>query len=149
MGVTAKVALSDCIAHMLYTGGNDDINAAWQGIWYGGGPLAFYGGHNREGLVTAQGLYDGHGAGKNAGSTGTYRIYIIFGTQDRSVNYPPYGCLPEGAGLFGGYPTGIGGIRAVFHTDGESLMEGLRAGDYPIQPAQPEPEGREPWPIRS
>ena len=191
VGVTAKVALSDCIARMLYSGGSDDINAAWQGIWYSGGPLAFYGGHNREGLVTAQGLYDGHGAGlgatplrdgvpcggnmnipgggisdieriemqypfiyftrnhhvdgggagRNTGGAGSYRIYMIYGTQDCTVNYPPYGCLPEGAGLFGGFPTGIGGTRAVFHTDGAALMERLHAGEYPTQPAQLEREG--------
>ena len=191
VGVTAKVALSDCIARMLYSGGYDDINAAWQGIWYSGGPLAFYGGHNREGLVTAQGLYDGHGAGlgatplrdgvhcggnmnipgggisdieriemqypfiyftrnhhvdgggagKNTGGAGSYRIYMVYGARDCSVNYPPYGCLPEGAGLFGGYPTGIGGVRAVFHTDGESLMQRLRRGEYPVRPGQLESEG--------
>ena len=184
VGVTAKVALSDCIARMLYCGGQEDINAPWQGIWYSGGPLAFYGGHNREGLVTAQGLYDGHGAGlgatplrdgvhcggnmnipgggisdieriemqypfiyftrnhhvdggaagKYAGGTGSFRIYMIYGTQDCSVNYPPYGCLPEGAGLFGGFPTGIGGLRAVFHTDGSSVMARLHSGEYPTKP---------------
>lgn len=186
VGVTAKIALSDCIARMLYSGGYDDINAAWQGIWYSGGPLAFYGGHNREGLVTAQGLYDGHGAGlgatplrdgvncggnmnipgggisdieriemqypfiyftrnhhldgggpgMNAGGTGSFRIYMVYETQDCSVNYPPYGCLPEGAGLFGGFPTGIGGTRAVFHTNGAEVMERLRNGEYPTKPQQ-------------
>jgi len=186
VGVTAKVALSDCIARMLYSGGINDINAAWQGIWYSGGPLAFYGGHNREGIVTAQGLYDGHGAGlgatptrdgvhcggnmnipgggisdieriemqypfiyftrnhhldgggpgMNAGGTGSFRIYMVYETQDCSVNYPPYGRLPEGAGLFGGFPTGIGGTRAVFHTDGAAVMERLRSGEYPTKPQQ-------------
>ncbi len=191
VGVTAKVALSDCIARMLYCGGREDINAPWQGIWYGGGPLAFYGGHNREGLVTAQGLYDGHGAGlgatplrdgvhcggnmnipgggisdieriemqypfiyftrnhhidgggagQYAGGTGSFRIYMVYGTQDCSVNYPPYGCLPEGAGLFGGFPTGIGGLRAAFHTDGSSVMARLRSGESPTKSEQIE-EGK-------
>ena len=67
VGVSAKIAASECIAKMLYAGGlQEDINAPWQGIWYSGGPGFFYGGHNREGLVTAQGLYDGHGAGLGA-----------------------------------------------------------------------------------
>lgn len=191
VGVTAKVALSDCIARMLYSSGSEDINAAWQGIWYSGGPLAFYGGHNREGLVTAQGLYDGHGsglgatpardgvhcggnmnipgggisdveriemqypfiyftrnhhldgggAGRRNGGTGSFRIYMVYGTRDCSVNYPPYGCLPEGAGLFGGFPTGIGGMRAVFHTDGASAMARLHDGNYPTRPQQLSEEG--------
>jgi N-methylhydantoinase B len=176
---------------MLYSGGHRDVNAPWQGIWYGGGPESFYGGHNREGLVVAQGLYDGHGSGlgaaphrdgvhcggntnipsggisdveriemqypfvyftrnhhmngggpgKYSGGTGSYRIYMIYGTQDCSVSYRPYSRISEGIGLFGGYPSGIGGIRAVFHTDGASIMRRLKEkGDYPTRPEQLEAE---------
>ena len=38
VGVQAKIAVSDCIARMLYSAGDQDINAPWQGIWYAGGP---------------------------------------------------------------------------------------------------------------
>ena len=186
VGVQAKIAVSDCIARILYSGGYRDINAPWQGIWYTGGPGSYYGGHNRAGLPVAQGLYDGHGAGlgatptrdgihcggnmnipsggisdvervemqypfvyfarnlhcdgggpgKFAGGTGSYRIYMVYGSQDCSVSYRPYSRLPEGIGLFGGYPCGMGGVRAVFHTVGPSMLERLNSGDYPVQPGQ-------------
>jgi N-methylhydantoinase B len=186
VGVQAKIAVSDCIARMLYSAGYQDINAPWQGIWYTGGPGFFYGGHNRDGIPVAQGLYDGHGAGLGAtptrdgvhcggnmnipsggisdveriemqypflyftrnlyldgggagkfnGGTGSFRIYMIYGSQDCSVSYRPYSRLPEGVGLFGGNPAGIGGIRAVYQTAGASLMERLTSGQYPVQPDQ-------------
>jgi N-methylhydantoinase B len=192
VGVIAKVAVSDCIARMLYSGGHKDINVPWQGVWYSGGQGSFYGGHNREGLVVAQGLYDGHGSGLGAGAnrdgvhcggnmnipsggisdieriemqypfvyftrnnhvdgggpgkycggTGSYRIYMVYGTQDCSVNYRPYSRLPEGAGLFGGLPSGVGGVRAVFHTEGSAIMKRLREeGVYPGLPEQIEVKG--------
>ncbi len=192
VGVSAKIAASECIAKMLYAGGlQEDINAPWQGIWYSGGPGFFYGGHNREGLVTAQGLYDGHGAGLGAtperdgvhcggnmnipsggtsdveriemqypfiyftrnlhrdggapgkfvGGAGSSRIYMVYESKDSTVNYNPYGCIPEGAGLFGGYPTGLGGIRGVYHTEGASIMERIKKEQYPLWPEQLESEG--------
>jgi N-methylhydantoinase B len=186
VGVQAKIAVSDCIARMLYSAGYQDINAPWQGIWYTGGPGFFYGGHNRDGIPVAQGLYDGHGAGLGAtptrdgvhcggnmnipsggvsdveriemqypflyftrnlyldgggagkfnGGTGSFRIYVIYGSQDCSVSYRPYSRLPEGVGLFGGNPAGIGGVRAVYQTAGASLMERLKGGQYPTQSDQ-------------
>jgi len=186
VGVQAKIAVSDCIARMLYSGGHKDINAPWQAVWYGGGPGFFYGGHNRSGLVVAQGLYDGHGAGlgatptrdgvhcggnmnipsggisdveriemqypflyftrnlhrdggapgKYAGGTGSFRIYMIYGSQDCSVSYRPYSRMPEGVGLAGGHPAGIGGIRAIFETAGSPIMPRLRSGSYPTQPEE-------------
>jgi N-methylhydantoinase B len=192
VGVQAKIAVSDCIARMLYSAGDQDINAPWQGIWYTGGPGFFYGGHNRDGIPVAQGLYDGHGAGLGAtptrdgvhcggnmnipsggisdveriemqypflyftrnfhldgggagkfnGGTGSFRIYMIYGSQDCSVSYRPYSRLPEGVGLYGGNPAGIGGIRAVYQTAGASLMERLEKGQYPIQADQIE---RDDW----
>ena len=194
VGVQAKIAVSDCIARMLYSAGYQDINAPWQGIWYTGGPGFFYGGHNRDGIPVAQGLYDGHGAGLGAtptrdgvhcggnmnipsggisdveriemqypflyftrnlyldgggagkfnGGTGSFRIYMIYGSQDCSVSYRPYSRLPEGVGLFGGNPAGIGGIRAVYQTAGASVMERLKSGQYPVQPDQIE---RDSWGI--
>jgi len=186
VGVQAKIAVSDCIARMLYSGGHKDINAPWQAVWYGGGPGFFYGGHNRSGLVVAQGLYDGHGAGlgatptrdgvhcggnmnipsggisdveriemqypfiyftrnlhrdggapgKYAGGAGSFRIYMIYGSQDCSVSYRPYSRMPEGVGLAGGHPAGIGGIRAIFETAGSPIMPRLRSGSYPTQPEE-------------
>ncbi|MFQ5850000.1 MAG: hypothetical protein ACE5JU_05355 [Candidatus Binatia bacterium] len=56
-----------CSGHLRFAAATSD--AIWQGIWYTGGPGHFYGGHNRERLVTAQGLYDGHGAGLGAAPT--------------------------------------------------------------------------------
>jgi N-methylhydantoinase B len=190
VGVQAKIAASDCIARMLYGGDRRDINAPWQGVWYTGGPGFFYGGHHRNGLVIAQGLYDSHGSGlgaaptrdvvhcggnmnipsggisdieriemqypflyftrnfhkdgggpgKYAGGTGSFRIYMIYGSQDCSVSYRPYSRLPEGAGLFGGYPAGVGGIRAVFRTEGPSILDRLSNGEYLTQPEQIEAE---------
>ncbi|MDZ4347474.1 MAG: hydantoinase B/oxoprolinase family protein [Candidatus Binatia bacterium] len=186
VGVQAKIAVSDCIARMLYGAGYQDINAPWQGIWYTGGPGYFYGGHNRDGIPVAQGLYDGHGSGLGAtptrdgvhcggnmnipsggisdveriemqypflyftrnfhpdgggsgkfnGGTGSFRIYMIYGSQDCSVSYSPYSRLPEGVGLFGGNPAGIGGVRAVYHTAGPALLQRLKTGQYPMQPDQ-------------
>jgi N-methylhydantoinase B len=186
VGVQAKIAVSDCIARMLYSAGYQDINAPWQGIWYTGGPGYFYGGHNRDGIPVAQGLYDGHGSGLGAtptrdgvhcggnmnipsggisdveriemqypflyftrnfhpdgggsgkfnGGTGSFRIYMIYGSQDCSVSYSPYSRLPEGVGLFGGNPAGIGGVRAVYHTAGPALLQRLKTGQYPMEPDQ-------------
>ena len=191
VGVQAKIAVSDCIARMLYSAGYQDINAPWQGIWYTGGPGFFYGGHNRDGIPVAQGLYDGHGAGLGAtptrdgvhcggnmnipsggisdveriemqypflyftrnlyldgggagkfnGGTGSFRIYMIYGSQDCSVSYRPYSRLPEGVGIFGGNPAGIGGIRAVYQTVGASLMERLQSGRI----SRPTGSNREGW----
>ncbi|MBI3000645.1 MAG: hydantoinase B/oxoprolinase family protein [Deltaproteobacteria bacterium] len=63
-------ALSECLSKMLFAGGlKDDVNACWTGWWYWGGPGYLYGGHNREGLTTAQGLYDIHGGGLGAAPT--------------------------------------------------------------------------------
>jgi N-methylhydantoinase B len=70
LGQVLVAALSDCLAKMLYAGGRlADVNACWQANWYHGGPGYFYGGHNREGLPTAQGLYDIHGGGLGATPT--------------------------------------------------------------------------------
>jgi hypothetical protein len=66
---------------------------------------------------------------------------MIYESQDCSVNYSPYGGLPEGAGLFGGYPAGIGGIRAAFKTEGRGLMERLREKGYPTRQEQLVSEG--------
>ncbi|HZU08144.1 MAG TPA: hydantoinase B/oxoprolinase family protein [Chloroflexota bacterium] len=184
-------ALSECLAKMLYAGGRlEDVNAGWHAIWYYGGPGFFYGGHNREGLVTAQGLYDIHGGGLGAapyrdgvdtgghmnipsggisdveriemqypfiyftrrhtkdgsgfgkyrGGYGSERLFMIYGSQDASTDFRPYAPIPLGAfGLFGGHPTGFGGVRALFATEG--LLARLARGEYPPGPEEVEARG--------
>ena len=181
-------AVSDCVAKMLYAGGRyDDINAGWQGLWYEGGPGYFYGGHTRQGIPVAQGLYDIHGGGFGAaplrdgvdsgghsnipsggisdvewielqypflyltrnhapngagygtqrGGDGTHRVYMAYGTNDLSVDFRPYAGIPNGGfGLFGGYPAGSGGLRAVWRTDPDDIKSRMIRGEYPTSPAQ-------------
>jgi len=176
---------------MLYAGGlKDDVNACWSAFWYWGGPGYLYGGHNREGLTTAQGLYDLHGGGLGAtptrdgvntgghmnipsggiadieriemqypfiyftrrhlqdgsgfgkyrGGAGSERLLMIYGSQDASVDFRPYGAIPHGSfGLYGGYPTGFGGTRALFSTEG--LVDRLTRGDYPSSTNTIVPDG--------
>src|SRR5579884_377710 len=191
VGQILVAALSECLAKMLYAGGlKDDVNACWCAYWYAGGPGYLYGGHNREGLTTAQGLYDIHGGGLGAtpqrdgvdsgghpnipsggisdiertemqypfvyftrrhtqdgggfgrwrGGVGPERLLMIHGSQDSSVDFRPYGPIPQGSfGLFGGHPTGFGGTRALFLADG--LLERLAAGDYPTSAEAVETDG--------
>ena len=173
-------AVSECLAKMLYAAERkEDVNAGWAGAWYSGGPGFMYGGHNREGLATAQGLYDVHGGGLGArpdrdgvdtgghmnipsggisdieriemqypfiylsrrhvkdgagfgryrGGYGSERLLFVYGSQDLTANYRPYGAVPNGFGLFGGYPAGFGGNRALYRTEG--LLQRLREGAYP------------------
>ncbi len=173
-------AVSECLAKMLYAAGRrEDVNAGWFGAWYSGGPGFMYGGHNREGLANAQGLYDVHGGGLGArpdrdgvntgghmnipsggisdieriemqypfiylarrhvkdgsgfgrhrGGYGSERLLFVYGSTDVTANYRPYGAVPNGFGLFGGYPAGFGGNRALYRT--EDLLQRLREGAYP------------------
>jgi len=70
VGMFLVASVSECLAKMLYAAGRvDDVNATWTGFWYWGGPGMFYGGHNREGIPTAQGIYDFHGSGLGAAPT--------------------------------------------------------------------------------
>ena len=169
---------------MLFAAGRyQDVNASWYGIWYAGGPGYIPGGTNRQGIPTAQGIYDIHGGGLGAtptrdgvntgghmnipsggisdiertemqypllyfarnhnkdgsgfgkfrGGLGSYKIFIVYGSRDFSVDYKPYGGIPQGAfGLFGGYPIGSGGLRALFLTDA-GFPSRLKAEDYPSQ----------------
>ena len=76
---------------------------------------------------------DGPGFGKYRGGAGTYRIFMVYGSQDFSVDFKPYGWIPQGAyGLFGGHPAGPGGIRAIFLTDGD-VNQRLTGGHYPAE----------------
>jgi N-methylhydantoinase B len=173
----------EAVAKMIYASGRyDDVNASTTGnLEFVGGPGYFYGGHTREGIAVAQGLYDIHGAGMGAaphrdgvntgghmnipsagitdveriemqypflyftrshnpdgsgfgqyrGGLGSYRIYMIYGSQDCSVDYKPYGGVAQGGfGLAGGYPTGIGATRVMVEAGLESLDK-VKTGSQP------------------
>jgi N-methylhydantoinase B len=173
----------EAVAKMIYASGRyDDVNASTTGnLEFVGGPGYFYGGHTREGIAVAQGLYDIHGAGMGArphgdgvntgghmnipsagisdieriemqypflyftrshnpdgsgfgqyrGGLGSYRIYLIYGSKDCSVDYKPYGGVAQGGfGLAGGYPTGIGATRVMIEA-GLEMLGRVKAGEYP------------------
>ncbi len=173
----------EAVAKMIYASGRyDDVNCSTTGnLEFVGGPGYFYGGHTREGIAVAQGLYDIHGAGMGAapnrdgvntgghmnipsagisdieriemqypflyfnrahnpdgsgfgqhrGGLGSYRIYLIYGSQDCSVDYKPYGGVAQGGfGLCGGYPTGIGATRVMIEA-GLAMLDRVRAGEHP------------------
>jgi N-methylhydantoinase B len=173
----------EAVAKMIYASGRyEDVNASTTGnLEFVGGPGYFYGGHTREGIAVAQGLYDIHGAGMGArphgdgvntgghmnipsagisdieriemqypflyftrshnpdgsgfgqyrGGLGSYRIYLIYGSKDCSVDYKPYGGVAQGGfGLAGGYPTGIGATRVMIEA-GLEMLGRVKAGEYP------------------
>jgi N-methylhydantoinase B len=79
---------------------------------------------------------DGSGFGRYNGGHGSARLLAVAGSTDLSVDFTPYGGLPHGAfGLFGGYPVGTGGIRAVLAPEGD-VAGRLAAGDYPAGAAE-------------
>ncbi len=173
----------EAVAKMIYASGrSDDVNASTTGnLEFVGGPGYFYGGHTREGIAVAQGLYDIHGAGMGAaphrdgvntgghmnipsagitdveriemqypflyftrshncdgsgfgqyrGGMGSYRIYLVYGSKDCSVDYKPYGGVAQGGfGLAGGFPTGIGATRVMVEA-GLEVLDKVRAGKHP------------------
>lgn len=173
----------EAVAKMIYASGRyEDVNASTTGnLEFVGGPGYFYGGHTREGIPVAQGLYDIHGAGMGAaphrdgvdtgghmnipsagitdieriemqypflyftrshnpdgsgfgryrGGLGSYRIYLIYGSKDCSVDYKPYGGVAQGGfGLCGGYPSGIGATRVMIQA-GLEMLDRVGKGEYP------------------
>jgi N-methylhydantoinase B len=184
VGGMLVASVCENVAKMLFAAGRyQDVNASWYGIWYAGGPGYIPAGTNRQGIPTAQGIYDIHGGGLGAtptrdgvntgghmnipsggisdiertemqypllyfarnhnkdgsgfgkfrGGLGSYKIFMVYGSQNFSIDYKPYGGIPQGAfGLFGGYPVGSGGLRALFRTDA-GFPGRLKAGDYPSQ----------------
>ena len=173
----------ECVAKMIYASGRmDDVNASTAGnLEYVGGPGFFYGGHTRDGIPVAQGLYDQHGAGMGAaptrdgvntgghmnipsagisdieriemqypflyftrahnpdgsgfgqyrGGLGSYRMYMIYGSQDCTVDYKPYGGVAQGGfGLCGGFPQGRGAFRARIDSD-LTVLERMKRGEVP------------------
>ena len=192
IGEKLVAAVVECMAKILYAAGRpEDVNASWNSMWTAGGPGYFPGGTNREGIRTAQGIYDIHGgglgaaphrdgvntgghmnipsggisdveriemqypllyftrnhnmdgpgAGKYRGGLGSFRLTMVYGSQDFTNDYKPYGGIPQKAfGLFGGYPVGSGAFRAIFNP-AEDVWERMKAGDYPTHPAQVVAEG--------
>ncbi|MBI4493100.1 MAG: hydantoinase B/oxoprolinase family protein, partial [Chloroflexi bacterium] len=77
-------------------------------------------------------IQDGAGYGKYRGGAGTQRIYLVYSSDDFSVDFRSYVGVPQaGSGLFGGYPMGSGGLRAMFEVDQRHLLERLQRGEYP------------------
>jgi N-methylhydantoinase B len=84
---------------------------------------------------------DGAGAGRWNGGNGSARLLMIHGSKDTTVDFVPYAGLPQGSfGLFGGYPVGPGGIRAIVDP-GEDFGARLAAGEHPVDPAAMVAEG--------
>jgi N-methylhydantoinase B len=74
---------------------------------------------------------DGSGYGRYRGGFGSYRIYFIYGSQDCSADYKPYGGIAQGGfGLFGAYPTGRSTPRYLVLA-GLKLLDRVRQGEYP------------------
>lgn len=79
---------------------------------------------------------DGAGFGRHTGGNGSARLVMVRGSSDLTVDFGPYAGLPHGAyGLFGGYPVGTGGARAILAPAGD-LAERLASGDYPTTAAE-------------
>ena len=75
---------------------------------------------------------DGGGAGRWNGGTGSARLLMIHGSTDTTVDFVPYAGMPQGAfGLFGGYPVGTGGLRAIIDP-GDGFEASLAEGRYPV-----------------
>src|SRR5207248_11741479 len=78
---------------------------------------------------------DGSGFGQYRGGLGSYRIYLIYGSKDCSVDYKPYGGVAQGGfGLSGGYPTGIGATRVMVEA-GLEMLDNARNAHHPTGPA--------------
>ena len=173
----------ECMAKMLYASGRgEDVFASSPGnVVFSGGPGFFYGGHNRDGIPVAQGMYDQHGSGLGAtplrdgvntgghmnipsagitdveriemqypflyftrshnqdgsgfgrfrGGLGSRRIFLVYGSEDCSTDYKPYGGVAQGGfGLYGGYPTGTGTLRVMVKGPAD-LLERVRRGEMP------------------
>lgn len=93
---------------------------------------------------------DGGGYGRWTGGLGSARLNTIYGSSDFTVDFKPYGGLPQGFGLFGGYPAGSGGVRSILRPARDllertqayptSAAEGIERGDLALH----HPEGAPP-----
>ena len=115
----------EAVAKMIYASGRyDDVNASTTGnLEFVGGPGYFYGGHTRDGIAVAQGLYDIHGSGMGAAphrdgvNTGGHMNIPSAGISDVERIEMQYPFLyftrshnPDGSG-FGQYRGGLGSHR--------------------------------------
>ena len=66
--------------------------------------------------LTRNHLCDSGGFGKFNGGMSLQRVIVVYGSKDLTVDYKPYDSIPSGWGMFGGYPTGIMRIKALFRT---------------------------------
>ena len=145
-------AVSECLAKMLYAAERkEDVNAGWAGAWYSGGPGFMYGGHNREGLATAQGLYDVHGGGLGARpdrdgvDTGGHMNIPSGGISDIELIEMQYPFIylsrrhvKDGAG-FGKHRGGYGSERLLFVYGSQDLtakLSALRRGAQRVRPVR-------------
>ena len=74
-------------------------------------------------------LCDSGGFGKFNGGQSLQRVIVAYGTNDLTTDYKPYDGVPQGWGLFGGYPIGSTGEKMVFRT--KDMPEKLAGGRYP------------------
>ena len=85
---------------------------------------------------------DGGGAGRWNGGTGSARLLMVHGSNDLTVDYAPYAGLPHGAfGLFGGYPVGVGGLRAILEP-AAGFRQALADGSYPASASEATADAR-------
>jgi N-methylhydantoinase B/oxoprolinase/acetone carboxylase alpha subunit len=75
---------------------------------------------------------DGSGFGRFRGGLGSMRIFLVYGSDDCSTDYKPYGGVAQGGfGLHGGYPTGTGALRVMVKGSaryGQRIAGSARAG---------------------
>jgi N-methylhydantoinase B len=140
VGRILVAAVTECVSKMLYAAGrHHEVNAGWQGVWYTGGPGMFYGGHNREGITVAQGLYDQHGGGfgarprRDGVDTGGHHNIPSGGISDIEVIEMQYPFLyftrahnPNGAG-YGKHRGGDGSHRVLLVFGSGDLSVDFRA----------------------
>ncbi len=85
---------------------------------------------------------NGAGYGRWRGGAGSHRVYLVYGASDLTLDHRPYGGIPNGGfGLFGGFPAGTGGMRAIFQTDEKRVRERLAQGRYPTSPQEVRDDG--------
>jgi N-methylhydantoinase B len=79
---------------------------------------------------------DSGGFGRWSGGAGSARLLMVQGSADLTADFSPYAGMPHGAfGLFGGYPSGTGGIRAILEP-GPDLGTAVKSGAYPTDAAE-------------
>ncbi len=79
---------------------------------------------------------DSGGFGRWSGGAGSARLLAVQGSADLTADFSPYAGMPHGAfGLFGGYPSGTGGLRAILEPTPER-GGAITSGSYPTDAAE-------------